>query len=97
ALYPTDWKSPGSHGGWANLCMHEYEKAGKIVVAKRLVEITISFNMPCFHTFFSISKAINRFYCWLMAFVFALKRHYAVFLCGNTDGEGGSAPWGAVR
>ncbi|MGL6292827.1 hypothetical protein, partial [Eubacterium aggregans] len=56
-----DWKSPGSHGGWANLCMHEYEKAGKIVVAKRLIEITISFNMPCFHTFFSISKAINQF------------------------------------
>ncbi|MGL4283440.1 MAG: hypothetical protein ACRCSI_07430, partial [Eubacterium aggregans] len=62
-----------SHGGWANLCMHEYEKAGKIVVAKRLIEITISFNMPCFHTFFSISKAINRFYCRLMVLVFALK------------------------
>ncbi|MGL4549504.1 hypothetical protein, partial [Eubacterium aggregans] len=47
--------------------------AGKIVVAKRLIEITISFNMPCFHTFFSISKAIKRFYCRLMAFVFALR------------------------
>ncbi|MGL4284270.1 hypothetical protein, partial [Eubacterium aggregans] len=52
--------------------------AGKIVVAKRHIEITISFNMPCFHTFFSISKAINRFYCRLMAFVFALRRLIAV-------------------